>query len=156
MEAAGLQWSMAVAPATTMTATAGPAATTAAKTLYTNTTNTVALLVGVNANKISVGDVARYMFVMPANSVTLTLSNPIAADLKGTAIALKAGAALTIKPQPGEDINGDGRIDTIDVQISIDQIQGRSACGSSDVTGDGKCDLYDALRIINAALAAGV
>lgn len=152
---AGLQWQMTAAPATTMTATAAASATAAVKTLHTNTTNNIALLVGMNTNRIAPGEVARYTFTMPSNSVTVSLSNPLAADLSGAAILLKAGAPLTVNVQSSEDINGDGRIDTIDVMISVDQIQGRATCGTSDVNGDGKCDLYDTMRIISAALGAG-
>jgi hypothetical protein len=48
------------------------------------------------------------------------------------------------------DINGDGTIDAIDVQMTINQTLG--ACGNADLNGDGPCNVIDIQRVINASL----
>jgi hypothetical protein len=101
--------------------------------------------------------VAKYTIVLPTTatgSFTTTLTNPTAVNRTGGAIVMKAGAPLVINIVQGrEDINSDGKIDAIDLLILVDQILGRSECGTSDVNGDGKCDLTDALLIAQAGIS---
>ena len=50
------------------------------------------------------------------------------------------------------DLNRDGRINVLDVQIAIDQVTGATACGSADLLGTGVCVNTDVQRIITASL----
>jgi hypothetical protein len=51
------------------------------------------------------------------------------------------------------DINGDGKVDVLDVQLSVSQTLGQATC-SADLDGNGKCDVLDVQRVVNAALGA--
>lgn len=49
------------------------------------------------------------------------------------------------------DVNGDGLTNITDVQLSVNQALGISAC-TADVNLDGRCDIQDIQRIVNTAL----
>jgi hypothetical protein len=53
---------------------------------------------------------------------------------------------------PSCDLNGDGKVDVQDVQISISSSLGTSACGNGDLDGSGTCNVIDTQRVIIAAL----
>jgi hypothetical protein len=50
------------------------------------------------------------------------------------------------------DLNDDGVVNVVDVQIEIDATLGLIACGAGDLNGDGVCDAADVQRVIQAAL----
>jgi hypothetical protein len=50
------------------------------------------------------------------------------------------------------DLNDDGVVNVIDVQIEIDATLGLRACGAGDLNGDGVCNVTDVQRVIQAAL----
>ena len=50
------------------------------------------------------------------------------------------------------DINKDGVVNTLDVQIATNQALGLAPCGSADLIGNGVCSVIDVQRIVNAAL----
>jgi len=50
------------------------------------------------------------------------------------------------------DLNGDGTVNVIDVQIAINQALGITSCGSADLTGSGQCTVVDVQRVIDASL----
>ena len=52
------------------------------------------------------------------------------------------------------DLNGDGVINILDVQIAVNSTTGVISCGAGDLDGNGKCDVVDVQRIIAAALGA--
>lgn len=58
----------------------------------------------------------------------------------------------TPPPTPTCDLNGDGRVDTLDVQLAINQSLGVSACTNGDLDKSGRCDVVDVQRVVNAAL----
>jgi hypothetical protein len=49
------------------------------------------------------------------------------------------------------DLNQDGVVNAVDVQIAINQALGISACSSADLIGNGSCSIVDIQRIINAS-----
>ena len=49
------------------------------------------------------------------------------------------------------DLNGDGVVDILDVQASINQALGLNAC-TGDLDGNGLCNIVDTQRVINATL----
>ena len=53
------------------------------------------------------------------------------------------------------DLNSDGLVNVIDIQLGIDQALGILSCTSGDLNGDSQCNVLDVQRIINAALGAG-
>jgi hypothetical protein len=50
------------------------------------------------------------------------------------------------------DLNDDGVVNVVDVQMEIDASLGLRACGAGDLNGDGVCDSTDIQRVIQAAL----
>jgi hypothetical protein len=52
------------------------------------------------------------------------------------------------------DLNGDGVINSLDVQIVVNAATGLVSCGAGDLDGNGKCDVVDVQRLISAALGA--
>ena len=53
------------------------------------------------------------------------------------------------------DLNSDGLVNVVDVQLAINQVLGISSCTTADIDGNGHCDVVDVQRIINAALGNG-
>lgn len=50
------------------------------------------------------------------------------------------------------DLNSDGRVDVVDVQLGLNQALGVSSCTNADLSQDGQCDIVDVQRLVNAAL----
>jgi hypothetical protein len=48
------------------------------------------------------------------------------------------------------DLNKDGIVNLLDVQISIAQYLGQLPCGNADLRGIGTCDVVDVQRVIMA------
>ena len=53
------------------------------------------------------------------------------------------------------DVNSDGLVNVIDIQLGINQALGILSCTTGDLNGDRQCNVLDVQRIINAALGAG-
>jgi len=53
------------------------------------------------------------------------------------------------------DLNDDGVINVLDVQLEIDAALGLRACGAGDLNGDGVCNATDVNRVEQAALGLG-
>jgi hypothetical protein len=49
------------------------------------------------------------------------------------------------------DLNGDGVVNVLDVQIAINQALGVSPCNTADLLGTGVCNVIDVQRVTNAA-----
>jgi hypothetical protein len=52
------------------------------------------------------------------------------------------------------DLNNDGVVNVLDVQLATNQVLGYATCGSADLTGDGQCTVVDVQRTISASLGA--
>lgn len=50
------------------------------------------------------------------------------------------------------DLNSDGTVNVVDVQLAIRQATAQAACGSADLNSDGACTEADVQRIVNASL----
>jgi hypothetical protein len=123
---AATQWSVTLPAGYVATAVAGAASTTAAKTLYCNPLSTLCLTVGINTNLYAAGVVATYSLVVPATAapgpVTIPLSGVVGATLDGSAAVLNAGTAYTFNVLTRTDLNGDGKVDILDLQLMIQEI----------------------------------
>jgi hypothetical protein len=54
------------------------------------------------------------------------------------------------------DLNDDGVVNASDAQIVVNSILGLISCGTGDLDGNGRCDVVDLQRVINASLSGGV
>ena len=68
------------------------------------------------------------------------------------AILPRGGVQTVPPPSSACDLNGDGTVDVLDVQISINQALGLAQCTNSDLQQNGTCTVIDVQRVINAAL----
>jgi hypothetical protein len=50
------------------------------------------------------------------------------------------------------DLNDDGVVNVVDIQLEVNATLGLRACGAGDLNGDGVCSSIDVQRVINAAL----
>lgn len=50
------------------------------------------------------------------------------------------------------DMNADGVVNVVDVQLAIDQVLGLMPCTTADLQRNGQCNVIDVQRIVNAAL----
>jgi len=50
------------------------------------------------------------------------------------------------------DLNADGVVDGVDVQIAVEQAIGKATCGSADLEQNGTCTVVGVQRIVNASL----
>jgi hypothetical protein len=125
------------------------------KTLYCEPSTGKCVLAGLNSETISPGEVARGTMTAPSvpGSFQIQLTEVLGATLTAEALLVSTPTTpIEILVMPWEDINGDGKIDLVDILIAVDQGLGRAACGSADINKDAKCDILDIQLIINAAL----
>jgi hypothetical protein len=101
---------------------------------------------------------------LPAGLVFNSSSGVIAGTPAATGVtnvtisATNAGgtgsATLTITVASPCDLNGDGVVNSTDVQLSLNATLGTVPCGAQDLDGNGKCDVVDVQRVIEAALGS--
>ena len=61
---------------------------------------------------------------------------------------------LAAQSQLSCDLNSDGNVNVLDVQLATNQVLGYATCGSGDLVGNGQCTIVDVQRIISASLGA--
>ena len=115
---------------------------------------------------------------LTADELTLQASSPyfgmgIGANLSCfNEAAVRAGTPSPLCPLPPEvqagttsapgaqptsvscDLNGDAKVNVLDVQLATNQVLGFTACGSADLNGDSQCSVIDVQRIVSASLGA--
>jgi hypothetical protein len=70
------------------------------------------------------------------------------------AILPRASSSTPPPTQITCDLNGDGSINAVDVQLAIDQALGKSPCTTADLQKNGRCSVIDVQRVINASFGA--
>jgi hypothetical protein len=78
--------------------------------------------------------------------------NLTAANFSVKAYVASAGGGGGGGQAHGCDLNGDGVVNVVDVQLAISQALGTIPCGSADLIGNGTCTVVDVQRVISAAL----
>lgn len=145
---------------------ASGAATVAGKVVSCNpnTSSPPCVAWGMNQNNIGAGPVATTSYVIPSNAtpgpVTFSILSPSGSTgslsptaLMAVPILVGPNATLTIQSGPSPyDLNGDGKVDILDVQIVVSQVIGTAVCSTGDVDKSGKCDLIDVQTVVRAAL----
>jgi len=152
---AAIQWTTAIPTGLTFSATAGAASNTALKTLYCGIpTSQICLAVGINGNSYAAGAVATYQVTVPANAlpgnITIPLSGIVGATLDGNAATLTAGTPYFFAVLARADLNGDGRVDVLDLQLMIQEIL--TGTVANDQNGDGVVNVRDAQIVARAAV----
>jgi hypothetical protein len=70
--------------------------------------------------------------------------------------AMESAGPSVGAPSPGTanacDLNYDGVVNNLDVQIAVNQVLGTSPCTNADLQGTGQCTVVDVQRVINASL----
>ncbi len=79
--------------------------------------------------------------------------------IPGSAFEVVDVSSLMIDPNSGQarqtatcDLNGDGVVNALDLQLSVNAVLGLRPCGNGDLNGDGVCNVIDVQRVINATL----
>jgi len=80
----------------------------------------------------------------PNSALTLSIGNAVSGGLPVT--VTMTSAALPC------DLNGDGSVNVVDVQVSINKALGLVPCGAGDLDGNGSCNVIDVQRLITASL----
>jgi hypothetical protein len=75
-------------------------------------------------------------------------STGLTTKLQGVLQGALAAATLSC------DLNSDGSVNVLDVQLATNQVLGYATCGSADLVGSGQCTILDVQRIISASLGA--
>jgi len=92
----------------------------------------------------------------PPNSMTVAYDPStnalVALAYGGPGVLQTWTATLAGAPPRSCDVNSDGSVNVVDVQVSVNQAVGVSACGTGDINGDSACNVVDIQRVINAAL----
>ena len=102
---------------------------------------------GPQTNPVLYGTFGRFQYFPSLN--TFTLVN----DPKQNAYSVSLTSAPTVPPPSSAcDLNSDGMVNALDVQIAINQALGINACSTADLTGNGQCTVVDVQRVINASL----
>ncbi len=115
----------------------------------------VCLLFGVNSTVISDGTVISGTITVAASAspglAPYHVSNVVAAAGDGSTVALGAPADLNFVILDRLDLNGDGKVDLVDVNIVVQQAIGNTAVTNCDVNGDSVCDVRDVQAVSAAA-----
>lgn len=160
VNAAGFQWSMTTPSGWTVTAAAGAQAAAAQKQIAcqeaTGGASMLCIVYGLNQTVIPAGELAKIQFTpapsTPPGTTLIVLSGLLVADATAQPVPVGIGPGTTLTVLGKFDLNGDGKIDIADVQISVSQVIGATACSTGDVNADSKCDLIDVLLTVLAAL----
>jgi hypothetical protein len=87
-------------------------------------------------------------------TISTGVSNLKAANFSVKAYTASSGGGGGGGQPRGCDLNGDGVVNVVDVQLAISQALGTLPCGSADLIGSGTCTVIDVQRVISAALGS--
>jgi hypothetical protein len=94
--------------------------------------------------------------IVPAGSSTATFTATVGTiSSNGPAVitaSLNASSQSASVKLLGCDLNGDGVVNNLDVQIAISQALGASPCSTSDLQNNSQCSVVDVQRVVGAAL----
>ena len=108
-----------------------------------------------NSNALASGPLFTFVFTAPqatGQTVSVGLSGIAAVTGADTAPpVLVTSSPATFKTRSRYDVNGDGVVDQLDVDIVRQQVNGTQPCTTGDVDGDGVCKVKDLQLTIKAA-----
>jgi dockerin type I repeat protein len=154
---AGIQ---ATLPSVTGAPALASVATQTQKALAFNSANGITMVVGSDNSGVPLNDTAMpsgalltFVLTAPAQTgqtVSVALTGLFAVSTAGGAVPLTS-APITYKTRSKYDLNGDGVVDQLDVNIASSQAQGLTPCTNGDVNGDGRCNVQDVHLVIRSA-----
>lgn len=98
------------------------------------------------------GVIAKITFPAPAvGTYPLPISLQLGASATADPVVISAGPPLNLIVTSACDINGDGKVDSIDSTLAIQGAISRVIAASLDLTGDGVVNVVDVQRVIAAA-----
>ena len=110
-------------------------------------------------NAIANGNILTAIVTAPANAapgeVLIRISDVSAAAADGTAVPILPPADLRVTvlpPQSPLDVNRDGRVDIIDVNLIVQQAIGNVAVTTCDLNADTICNVLDVQLVAAAAV----
>ena len=95
------------------------------------------------------GTFGRFQYFPGLNAYAVV--NSATLDAYKLTLSTSAGAPVAARSNPC-DLNGDGVVDTLDVQAAINQALGITACGTAALQQAGQCNVIDVQRVIDATL----
>ncbi len=154
---AGLQWQLQLPTGSTASAVPNPAIPS--KTLSCTGDYVTCLFYGQNVTPIPYGLVASYTITIPATatgSLTIGLTDLVAASAAGTAIPISVAMPYTVRTSDRRDLNNDGKVDALDVNLMAIEVLAAAtnpAACTDDQNADGTCNLLDVFLVLVKAMA---
>jgi hypothetical protein len=110
--------------------------------------------VSLSLSQFAAGPVAHVWQLTASNSIQQLADVPVSS---GTIAATLPQQSITLFVIPASiagscDINADGVVNVVDVQLTINQALGIISCTTADLQHNGQCNVIDLQRVINAAL----
>jgi hypothetical protein len=154
---AGIQWSLGLPLGWTGTQIITPAVSTIPKTLTCGTgTPPICLIWGLNVLPIPVGSILTLPLTIPTTAApgpaTIALTGLFSGSPAGVTVPITGVNAVITVLSPF-DINGDGQVTAVDVNLIVAQVA--SGTCTSDVVGNGQCNILQVLAEVIGWAAAG-
>jgi hypothetical protein len=110
--------------------------------------------VSLSLSQFAAGPAAHVWQLTASNSIQHLADVPVS---KGAITATLPQQSITLFVVPAStaascDINGDGVVNVVDVQLTINQAIGIVPCTTADLQHNGQCNVVDVQRVVNAAL----
>jgi len=95
-----------------------------------------------------------HVWQLTASNVIQKLADVAVSSNSITAVLPQQSITLFVIPAIAHacDLNGDGSVNIVDVQLAINQALGTAACTTASLQQNGQCNVVDVQRIINTAL----
>ena len=93
---------------------------------------------------------SQYFFRLAAYD---TAGNQSGFNMNASGVGVEISTTIpTVPPANVCDVNRDGTVNVTDVQLSVNQALGITACGTGNVNGDAACNVTDVQLVVNRAL----
>jgi len=110
--------------------------------------------VTLNLSQFPAGPTAHVWQLTASNTIQHLADVPISNGANTAQLPLQS-ITLFVIPAGGVrscDLNADGAVNVVDVQMTINQVLGIIPCTNADLQQNGQCNVIDVQRVVNAAL----
>ncbi len=105
-----------------------------------------------NLSHFTAGTAAHVWQLTAANVIQQLADVPVSNGTITAQLPQQSITLFVIPPGPSCDLNSDGAVNIVDVQLAINQALGIVSCTTADLQQNGTCNVIDVQRIINMAL----